>query len=116
MTPPQPARLGTVRQPGAMEVIHVTEDRRDQDAWLEELRAKYDGPSPIPIELAEERARKDLGVEATARHADYVYQEDGETRLIPTTIVELPGGRTIQFFPKLPPDGPYGRRARPGGE
>jgi hypothetical protein len=86
-----------------MEVIDAADDRREQDAWLEELRAKYNGPPPIPLEAAEEQARRELGVEATAHHADYVYQEDGEVRLIPTTIVELPDGTSVQLFSKLPP-------------
>jgi len=87
-----------------MEVTHVADDRREQDAWPEELRAKYDGPPPIPLDVAEERARRELGVEATARYPDYVYQE---TRENSTTIVEFSNGTSLQFFPKRPPGGPY---------
>ena len=87
----------------------MADDRHERDAWLEELRAKYEGPPPIPVEVAEERARRDLGVKATARHANYVYHEDGEPRLIPTTVVRFPDGTSVQFFPKLPPNRPDGR-------
>jgi hypothetical protein len=90
-----------------MEVTHVTDDRREHDAWLEELRAKYDGPPPVPLEAAVERAREELGVEVTARHADYVYYDDsGGAHLIPTTVVEFPDGTSVQFFPRRPPGTP----------
>lgn len=93
----------------------MADDRREKDDWLEGLRAKYGGPPPIPLDVAEERARRELGVEATAYPADYVYHEDGEPRLIPTTIVELANETTVQFFPKLPPGGPYGAGTKGGG-
>jgi hypothetical protein len=92
-----------------MGVIDVPDDRREQDEWLEQLRAKYDGPPPIPPDVAEDEARRDFGLEATARYADYVYHDGGEARLIPTTVVEFSNGASVQFFPKLAPAGQWER-------
>lgn len=84
-----------------------TGDRHEKP--LERLRAEYEGPPPVPPEVVRERIRAELGVEVTAYHAEYVYFEDGEARVIPTTVVEFPDGSTTQFFPESPPR----RQSRP---
>ena len=78
-----------------MGVIDVPDDRREQDEWLEQLRAKYDGPPPIPPDVAEDEARRDFGLEATARYADYVYHDGGEARLIPRPLSSSVTGRAF---------------------
>jgi len=60
--------------------------------------AKYDRLRLIRLELAQDRPRGELGIEVTAHHADYFYHDDGEPPLVPTTIVELPDGTSIQFW------------------
>ena len=98
-----------------MEVSHTAEDSHEENGRLATLRAKYDGPPPIPVKEAEAEAWKELGVKAAAHHADYIYQEGGETRLIPTTIIELPDGTILQVFPRLPPDRSQSHRGAAGG-
>ena len=74
-----------------MEVIAVAEDK----FWLHEGgpvppgAEEYDGPPPIPLDAV----RRDLPEGWTAERAWYYTDgEDGQVRVIPTTIIKAPDG------------------------
>jgi hypothetical protein len=77
------------------------ENLRDWRAEVDcERCADWEGPPPVPLSEARRAYPPKLGFKVS--HADYrARSEDGEWKVIPTTVVEHPG-MFVQWFPKLP--------------